>query len=119
MEGADYDGHRARAFALAIDGRAVDALAQLDAGRAGDWPFAVAYAGDVARIRILAGDAAGALDALAAANHGVDRVQHGVAVLAVECARRDHRLRRRALRVALGGGTVRQRLRTVVAVLRA
>jgi hypothetical protein len=116
---ADYDAHRARAFAFAVDGRAADALAQLEAGRTGDWPFAAAYAADVARARLLAGDAAGALDALGDAVRGVEPVEQGVAELVVECARRDHGLRRRALRVALVGGTVRQRLRNALAVLRA
>jgi hypothetical protein len=116
---ADYDAHRARAFAFAIDGRVADALAQLEAGRTGDWPFAAAYAADVARARLLAGDAAGALDATRTAIHGVEPVEQSVAELAVECVRRGHGLRRRALRVALGGGTVRQRLRHGLAVLRA
>src|ERR687888_161677 len=62
--GLDYDGHRARAFALAVEGRVDDALAELNEGWSEEWPFPAAYAADIARVRFLVGDYADALDAL-------------------------------------------------------
>jgi hypothetical protein len=52
----DYDGRRARAFALALAGRVDEALAQLSERSSDDWPFAPAAAADTARVRFLAGD---------------------------------------------------------------
>src|SRR5207302_3629333 len=51
-----YEGHRARAFSLAVERKAPEALDVLNEGWTADWPFPVAYALDVARIRYLAGD---------------------------------------------------------------
>jgi hypothetical protein len=115
----NYEGHRARAFALAVEGSADDALAQLNEGWTDDWPFPSAYATDVARVRFLTGDYGKALDALLIATRGAERVDGAVAALASECVRRDPTLLGRALRVALAGGTAYQRLENAGAVLRA
>src|SRR4051794_11486838 len=71
---ASYEGSRARAFALAVDGRLDAALAELAEGRLGDWPFPAAYSTDSARVRHLAGDDHGALRDLAAAARDADRL---------------------------------------------
>ena len=42
----DYDAHRARAFALAIEAAKDDALAELNEGWTEEWPFPGAYATD-------------------------------------------------------------------------
>ena len=60
----EYDGHRARAFALAVEGRADQALAELNDGWTEEWPFPAAYAVDVARVRYLTGHYEEALTAL-------------------------------------------------------
>jgi hypothetical protein len=113
-----YDGHRARAFALALEGRVEDALAALNAGWTRDWPFPSAFAADTARVRLLADDPERALQALALATRGADRLDPGVPELLAEVALRAPRLRGRVLRVALGGGTLRLRLRLALAALR-
>jgi len=112
----NYDGHRARAFALAVEGRTDEALGQLNEGWAEEWPFPAAYAADIARVRFLVGDYATALDALQLSVRGADRLEPAVAELAPECVRREKGLWRRGLRVALSGGTVGQRLGTALAV---
>jgi hypothetical protein len=114
---ASYEAHRARAFALAVEGRAPRGLEELNEGWTEDWPFPSAYAADVARVRFLAGDYAGALDALHLALRAADRVDAEVARLAQECVRRDKRLLRRGLVVATAGGTPWQRLATAGGVL--
>jgi hypothetical protein len=106
-----YDGHRARAFALAIEGRVDDALAELNEGWTEDWPFPAAYAADTARVRYLAGDYEQSLGALRLAVHGADRLDPAIAELVAAVVARAPRLRLRAVKVALGGGTSWQRLR--------
>ena len=113
--GPSYDGRRARAFALAVDGAADDALAQLGEGWTADWPFPAAYAADTARVRYLAGDDEGALDALQPAVRGADRLDPAIAELLARIAAREPRLRLRAARLALAGGTPWQRLRNAAA----
>ena len=115
----DYDGHRARAFALAVEGDADAALAELNDGWTEDWPTPAGYAADTARVRLLAGDPVRALGALQLATRGVDRLDPAVSQLFVETVRAAPRLRPRALRAAFRGGTLAQRLRTGLAVLRA
>jgi hypothetical protein len=116
----DYDAHRARAFALAIDGRADDALAALSEGWTAEWPFPAAFATDNARVRFLAGEYEAALDALKLAVHGVERHLDGsVAELTVACVERAPRVWTKALKVATSGGTARQQLSLTLAVLRA
>jgi hypothetical protein len=113
-----YDAHRARAFALAVDGRAAEALAELEAGSGGGWPFPPARAADAARVHYLAGDDDAALEALREALPGTDRVDPAAAELVRLVARRSPRLRRRAVAVALGGGSTWQRLRNAARTLR-
>ena len=115
----DYEAHRARAFALALEGRRDDALAELNEGWTEEWPFPAAYATDVARVRFLAGDYEDALGALRLAVSGAERVDPGVPQLASDCVRRSPRLWRGALRVALAGGTASQRAGAAWAVVRA
>lgn len=106
-----YDGHRARAFALAIDGHVDDALAQLNEGWTEDWPFPAAYATDTARVRYLAGDYEQSLGALRLAVHGADRIDPAISELAAAVVARAPNLRLRAIKVVLSGGTAWQRLR--------
>jgi hypothetical protein len=114
--GLDYDGHRARAFALAVEGRVDDALAELNEGWTTDWPFPSAYAADTARVRYLAGDYERSLGALQVAVRGAERIDPQVADLVSAVAAHAPKLRLRAVRVALGGGTTWQRLRNAAAV---
>jgi hypothetical protein len=106
----NYDSHRARAFALALEGRVDDALAELTDGWSEDWPFPAAYAADTARVRYLAGDYEHALGALQLAVHGADRLDPAVGELAAAVVARAPRLRFQAVRVVLRGGTAWQRL---------
>ena len=69
-----YDGHRARAFGLAVEGKVDDALAELNDGWTEEWPFPAQYAADTARVRYLAGDYERSLGALQLAAHGADRL---------------------------------------------
>lgn len=114
-----YEGQRARAFALAVDGDADQALAQLNAGWTDDWPLPAAYATDVARIRFVAGEYAKALDSLLLATRGAERVDGSIGELATACVRHERRLLGHALRVALAGGTAWQRLGAAGSVIRA
>jgi hypothetical protein len=116
-EDVPYDAHRARAFALGVDGRREDALAELNEGWTEEWPFPGQYAVDVARIHYLAGDYEDALAALDLSVRGAQRHDGAPAELAVECVRRQPRLWRGALRVALAAGPLRQRGRTLAAVV--
>jgi hypothetical protein len=113
----DYDGHRALAFALAVEGRTGDALEQLNEGWTEEWPFPAAYAADIARVRFLVGDYEQALDALQLSVRGADRLEPAVAELTPACVRHEKRLWRHGLRVAVSGGTAGQRLGTALAVL--
>jgi hypothetical protein len=116
----DYDAQRARAFALALGRRGADAVAALEHGWTDDWPFPAAYATDIARVRYLAGEYDEALIALRLAVRGVERhLDESVPELTIACVERSPRVWRRALTVALGGGTARQQLALALAVLRA
>jgi hypothetical protein len=114
-DGLFYDGHRARAFALAIEGRVDDGLAELNEGWTEDWPFPAAYAADTARVRYLAGDYEQSLGALGLAVHGADRLDPAIAELVSAVVARAPGLRLRAIRVVLGGGTAWERLRNAAA----
>lgn len=115
----DYEAHRARAFALAVEGDRDGALAELNEGWTEEWPFPSAYATDVARVRYLAGDYEDALGALQLAVRGAERIEPGVPELASDCVRRSPGLWTRALRLAFAGGTASQRAGAAWAVLRA
>lgn len=114
-----YDGHRAKAFALAIDDRVDDGLAELNEGWTEDWPFPAAYAVDTARVRYLAGDYEHSLGALQLAVHGADRLDPAIADLVAAVVARAPKLRFRAVKVVLGGGTPWQRARNAAAALSA
>lgn len=114
-----YEGHRARAFALAVEGQRDAAVDELNKGWTDDWPFPAQFATDVARIHYLARDYERALDSLLLAARGADRVDGAVGELAAGCVRREPRALTRALRVALAGGTSLQKLEHAAAVLRA
>jgi hypothetical protein len=113
--GLFYEGHRARAFALALEGRVDDALAELNEGWTEDWPFPAAYASDTARVRYLGGDYEQSLGALQLAVHGSDRLDPAIAELASAVVARAPALRLRAIKVVLRGGTTWQRLRNAAA----
>ena len=70
--GLEYEGHRARAFALAVEQRVNDALTELNEGWTDEWPFPAAYATDVGRVRYLAGDYDQSLSALQLAIRGAE-----------------------------------------------
>jgi hypothetical protein len=112
--GLFYDGHRARAFALALEGRVDDALAQLNEGWTEEWPFPAAYAADTARVRYLAGVYEESLGALQLAVNGSDRLDPALAELASAVVARAPSLRLRAIKVGLCGGTTWQRVRNAV-----
>src|SRR5437879_358899 len=115
----EYEGRRARAFRLAVEGNAVAALTQLNEGWSEDWPSPAAYAVDVARIHFLAGDCTKALTAL---RLDVRTAAHfdGLRGLVVDCVRHDPKLWRTALEIVLAGEeSTGAKLRAVGAVLRA
>lgn len=114
--GLFYDGHRARAFALALEGSVDDALAELNEGWTEGWPFPSAYAADTARVRYLAGEYEQSLGALELAVHGSDRLDPAIAELVSAVAAQAPPLRLRAIKVVLRGGTAWQRLRNAAAV---
>ena len=116
--GIEYEGHRAKAFALAVDGRAGEALALLNDGWSDEWPTPAAYATDVARIHFLAGNCAAALTALQLDLRTLDHLD-GVTEFAATCARRDPSVRRQALRVAVRGARGLRKLTAATAVLSA
>jgi hypothetical protein len=115
----EYESHRARAFARAIEGDRDAALAELNEGWTEEWPFPAAYATDVARVRYLAGDYADALVALQLAVRGAEHVDPSVPELARDCVRGAPGLWARAIRLALAGGALSQRAGAAWAVLRA
>lgn len=116
-EDVAYDSHRARAFALAVDGRRDDALAELNEGWSDEWPFPAAHALDVARVQFLAGDYAHALIAVELSVCGGGGHDGSPLELAVACVRRQPGLLWRALRLALTGGSLPQRGWSALAVL--
>jgi hypothetical protein len=115
----DYESHRARAFAFAVEGSGDDALAELNEGWTEDWPFPAAYAADVARVRYLAGDYEDALGALRLAARGAEQLDPSLSELAAECVRRRPSVWGTALGVALAGGSAPQRAGAAWNVLRA
>ncbi|HEV7642039.1 MAG TPA: hypothetical protein VGO39_14330, partial [Gaiellaceae bacterium] len=68
--------------------------------------------------RYLAGDYEHSLGALRLALHGADRVDPAVSELVAAVVAQAPKLRLRAIRVVLGGGTAWQRLRNAAAVAR-
>jgi hypothetical protein len=96
----EYESRRALAFRHALDGRTDQALAELNEGWAEDWPPPAAYALDVARIHLLVGDCERALSALQLEVRGLSHWS-GVSEIVRDCVRRNPRLWRRGLRLAL------------------
>jgi hypothetical protein len=80
-------------------------------------PFTAAYAAEVARARLDGGDPDGAVAALWLGTRGVPHVGGDVKFLLAEAVIARPRLLRLALRVALRGGGVRQRLAATLTVL--
>jgi hypothetical protein len=115
----EYDAHRAEAFARSLEGDVDGALAQLNEGWTGDWPFPAGYAIDVARARYLGGDAEGAVASLALGLRGAERVNGAARELLAACVGVDPGLWRQAVKVALSGGSVWDRGPTSLAVIRA
>ncbi|MBA3844772.1 MAG: hypothetical protein H0X39_19500 [Actinobacteria bacterium] len=114
-----YDGHRARAFALALEGDLDGGLAELRAGRTDDWPFPAALAADRTRVRYLAGDLERALEELRPAVRGVRRLDPEISDLVSALVVRAPQLRLRAVRLVLEGGTAWQRMRNAATTLAA
>jgi hypothetical protein len=67
-------------------------------------------------VRYLAGDYDASLGALRLAVHGADRLDPAIAELVAAVVAHAPKLRLRAIKVVLGGGTVWQRLRNAAAV---
>lgn len=116
--GIEYEGRRARAFALAVQGRTGEALQELNAGWTDEWPSSSAYAIDVARLHYLGGNCSAALTALQLDLRTLDPLD-GSAELAVACARRDPSVRRDALRLVARSSRGTARLRSVARILTA
>src|SRR3954471_16199611 len=95
-----YDAYRARAFALAVEGRAPRALEELNEGWTDEWPFPSAYAADVARVHYLGKDYGQTLDALELAARSADILDPAVTELAVACVLRAPQTWTAALKVA-------------------
>jgi len=115
----NYEGHRARAFALAVEGQTDQALAQLNEGWTEEWPFPAAYATDVGRVRFLTGEYDESLTALQLAVRGAERLDAGVTELAGLCVARRPESWARALRIVTAGGKSWQRVRAAGVVVRA
>ena len=114
-----YEGHRARAFSLAVEQKAAEALDVLNEGWTAEWPFPAAYALDVARIRYLAGDYEPALEAVRLALGGAERVDSAAVELAAACVFRRRSLWAKALSAVLVGGRMWDRVAAFGVVLRA
>ena len=116
--GIEYEGYRARAFSLAVRNRVPEALSSLNEGWTEEWPTPAAYATDVARIHMLAGDCTAALTALQLDLRTIDHID-GLTDFAVACTRRDPSLWWRALRLAMHGERGFRKYGTALAVVRA
>jgi hypothetical protein len=118
--GVEYEAHRARAFALALERRTTEALEELNAGWTEEWPTPDAYGIDVARIHLLAGSPARALTALSLDSRSVERSRlEDVVTLVMICVWRDRRLWRRALPLALASSRGVDRLLVPARILNA
>lgn len=95
-----YESRRAAAFRQALHGETDRALAELNEGWSEDWPVPSAYAIDVSRIHLLAGNCNHALTALELEAHTFVH-WFGVREIAVDCVRRDPALWRRSLKLAV------------------
>jgi len=115
-----YDKERENAFAFARRGDEEAALRTLAAGCTGEWPFASAYAFDVARIRLLAGYPDGALIALWLEIPNVPYLRKDERRLIADCVAAHTSLWRLALSVvARSPAPFTQRVLAAASVLRA
>jgi len=112
-----YAQHRARAFALALEGLGTAALDELNWGWDGAWPPVSVYATDAAQIHFLAGDPDRALATLALGVRGAQRLPVGARVLLAGCVRARRSLWRTAVRIAASAGTNRDQARALAAVV--
>jgi hypothetical protein len=118
--GIEYEGRRARAFALALERRTAQALEELNAGWTDEWPTPDAYGLDVARIHFCAGDPAKALTALQLDARTVERAQlEDVVTLVLDCVYADRTLGRRGFRLALASSQGLERVLVAGRMLRA
>jgi hypothetical protein len=113
-----YSSARADAFALAVEGSGKAAIATLGSGWTDAWPAPVAFALDVARVRLLSGEAAGALIALQLGLAGQERLPPVARDLVAACVRERRWLWRLALRVIFSAGSWWERAAGVAAVVR-
>ncbi len=98
----EYEGHRALAFALALERRAGEALEELNAGWSEEWPTPEGYGLDVARIHFLAASFAASMTTLELDARSVERaVLEDVVTLVVGNVYGEPRLWRRGLALAL------------------
>jgi hypothetical protein len=120
QSGVEYEGHRARAFALALQRRAGEALEELNAGWTEEWPTAEGYGLDVARIHFLAGHPNQALTALSLDARSIERAQlEDVVTLVMICVWCDRRLWKRGLFLALANSRGIDRLLVPARILNA
>lgn len=118
--GIEYEGHRALAFALALDDRTGEALEELNTGWTEEWPTPDAYGIDVARIHFLAGSPSQSLTALALDSRSIERAQvEDVVTLVMICVWCDRRLWRRGLALALANSRGLDRLLVPARILNA
>jgi hypothetical protein len=118
--GVEYEGHRARAFALALDRRSGEALEELNAGWTEEWPTPEGYGLDVARIHFLAGHPNMALTALALDARSIERSQlEDVVTFVMILVWEDRRLWRRGLSIALANSRGLDRLLVPARILNA
>jgi hypothetical protein len=118
--GVEYEGHRALAFALALDRRTGEALEELNTGWTEEWPTPDAYGIDVARVHFLAGSPSQSLTALALDSRSIERSHlEDVVTLVMICIWCDRRLWRRGLGLALASSRGLDRLLVPARVLNA
>jgi hypothetical protein len=113
--GIEYEGYRARAFALAVQGRTNEALQALNEGWTEEWPTPVGYSMDVTRVHYLSGNARKAIAALQLDLRTFAQLP-GAVELAAACARLDPRVKKEALRVVRHTSSGTERLRAMLAV---
>jgi hypothetical protein len=118
--GVEYEGHRARAFALALERRTGEALEELNAGWTEEWPTPEGYGIDVARIHFLAGHPNMALTALSLDARSIERSKlEDVVTFVMICVWCDRRLWRRGLFLALANSQGTDRLLVPARILNA
>lgn len=115
----DYRTRRSLALSLAARGLLTEALRELDRAWWIGKPRAADRALDLGWVRLLAGDASAALDALWWPLRDGDPAPSDTYRLVAECVRADPSLREPALRLALAARSPLRRARIAVAALAA